>query len=169
MARRTTLGTKQSVVRLRQVDTRLFKIGAHKDFEEHSITDFTADGDALLDVMRQHDPDAPELTTGLQDDFDSKYKIAYLQRLLGGTPDLDSGRVALYVCPFDGDLQCAAIGCRIELGDDTVRWYDFAWDGNIPDDEAEADDPDAKIEGLETYTFDRTQYETIIKNMLSKL
>lgn len=48
--------------------------------------------------------------TSLRDDLPPKVAIEQLDQLLGRkSGDFSDGRVALYLCPIDGDLWCGAV------------------------------------------------------------
>lgn len=155
------------------VDTRLIKLRSLKE-TMIKFQDFVVDGQAISKkVMRAYSA-SPLVSTPLQNDFVLKYRLEYLERLLGEKEaDLPSGRVALYVCPFDGDLICDAIGCRIEFTKDKVIWKDFAWDG-IPAEDSdfplvEDDDDFTPVEGLTEYAFDLEAYRKLLNEERDQL
>ena len=44
------------------------------------------------------------------------------------SPDSESGRVLLYICPECGDIGCGAYSVRIEKTDAGYTWGDFAYE-----------------------------------------
>lgn len=163
------IGIKKTSVKLKQADTRVIKIRKFIEYEEREAVDFTINSIVLSDLIKNADPGIPTITTGLQSNFATQEKIKYLQRLKGEQPaDLDSGRVALYLCPLDGDLTCDTVGCRISFDKETVTWHDFAWDGNIGEsiDEEDEDEPDEMVKGLWRFIFSRKEYEALINELI---
>jgi hypothetical protein len=132
--------------------------------------DFTIDGVGINEIaLKSTSLKIPAVTTAMSIGSPYDYRIEYLNMLKGNVKaNLLSGRTALYACAIDGDLLCDLIGCRIEFKEDTVTWHDFAWDTG--DDEARDDDgTDFHIvDGLTSYTFDRTQYNNIMDELIAK-
>jgi len=154
------LDIHKSKIVINQADTRLIKFPKYNSASLRDVYDFSINGKTLRELIHTNDNAAPDLSTGLQSAFVIKERKMYINRLLGKTQaDLASGRVALLVCPIDGDLECGAVGCRIKFNNiaKTVTWYDFAWDGNN-DTGTDDDDEDAKVKGLGSFTFDEQQY-----------
>ena len=164
-----TLDIRKSKVVINQIDTRLVKFRKHPSAITQEIFDFRVNEKSLRDLIYMSNGFAPDLSTGLGVGYVMKEQRRYINRLLRKVaPDLRSGRVALLVCPIDGDLECGAIGCRIRFDKEagTVTWYDFAWDGNmvIYDDE-----PHEKVKGLERFTFDEHEYWWLMYQILQDL
>lgn len=141
-----TLSTKQATISYKEVDKTV----------TDTLLDFTVDGISLRERA------GLQLSTGLQDAFVQEEKRKYLKRLLGELPpDLEDNRTALYICPVDGDLECGAVGCQIDFQNDSVTWSDFDWN------EVDSEE-DAGIAELRSYTFDRQEYEAVIRRLLDK-
>jgi len=167
MKKLSELGVAKGEVAIRNIDTRIIKIRKFKEYDTKRIIDFTIDGQNIRETIATQDPEAPNVATGLQGGFVLSEKIQYIQRLLGTVPpDLPSGRVALYMCPIDGDLLCDTVGCRIEFGKDTVTWSDFAWD--IDEDMRGEEDEDERVRGLGTYRFNRKDYEELLNRLIKE-
>lgn len=169
-----TLDIRKSKLVIDQAnDTRLLKLRKRHDAIPREVFDFRVNGANLRDLIHMSDDSAPDVTTGLQSHFIMKERRRYINRLLGKVaPDLDSGRVALLICPIDGDLVCDTVGCRIEFDEEkgTVTWYDFAWDGNSADGTYEDDDEDyEKVKGLDSFTFDEHEYGWLMYQILQDL
>lgn len=47
------------------------------------------------------------------------------------SPDSESGRILLYICPECGDIGCGAYSAFIEHGGGTYVWRDFAYENLI--------------------------------------
>jgi hypothetical protein len=87
---------------------------------------------------------------------DPEEAVNQIDRLLtSGEGDFDDGRVALLVCPIDGDLSCGAITVRVIRRADTVEWCDFGWQNGQPDDVSMSEPP-------LTLVFDRSSYENVL-------
>ena len=153
------------------VDLRIMKIGEKKSIISRDVFDFVIDGTDLTSLVRTDDGSIADLSSGLQSNFVTSEKIIYIERLLGKKPgDLDSGRVAILVCPECGDLQEGAVGCKIkfDMTMNTVTWYDFAWDFN--DDEQDlSDEVRDKVQDLKSFTFDGEEYRALMKRILDSL
>lgn len=77
-----------------------------------------------------------------------------VDRLLGrrSSEDLAAGRVALLVCPVDGDLGCGQLTAALEVRDREVSWSDLRWEDGIFDPRS--------VEHLhQPVVFDRAEYE----------
>jgi len=81
--------------------------------------DYIVDGDSLYE---RHGADFIAPLGWLPADEDEK---AARRLLREEPPDVD-GRVALYICPEDGDLLCGAITARIERDGEDIIWSDLA-------------------------------------------
>lgn len=80
-----------------------------------------------------------------------------VDRLLGRRSGdlLAAGRVALLVCPVDGDLGCGQLTAALDLTPEAVTWSDFLWEDGIFDPR-----PVEQLE--EPLTFHRAQYEAAL-------
>lgn len=168
-----TLALVEKRIVLPTVDTRTIKIRKHKP-TVLIFDDFVVDGKVLSDLIKESEPSSPLLSTSLAQGWDKAEQIKSLKRLLGlEKPDLPGNRVAIYVCPFDGDLQCDCVGVDIVFNADTVVWKKFAWDGthedwseNDPYDEEESVTP---LQSVNSFTFDKIEYEALMQSELKKL
>lgn len=154
-------------------DARRLRLRKRHDTVPREVFDFRVNDKNLRDLIHMYDESAPDVTTGLQSHFTMKERGKYINRLLGKTaPDLDSGRVALLMCPIDGDLACDTIGCRIAFDKEkgTVTWYDFAWDGNSADGTYEDDSEGyEKVKGFDSFIFDQDEYGWLMYQILRDL
>ena len=79
-------------------------------------------------------------------------EAAVADRLLRRAPaDLPPDRVALYVCPECGDLDCGAVTAAVAREGDVLVWRDFAW-------ERLSDVPDGERLSLRPFRFSRATY-----------
>lgn len=173
MKKRDILDIRKSKIVINQADTRIIKFRKRHDTITQPVFDFRVNDKNLRDLIHMSDRTAPDLVPGLQSNFTPKERRRYVNRLLGKvTPDLQSRRVALLVCPIDGDLACDTIGCRISFDKEvgTVTWDDFAWDGNHEGDEVDdGDEPYEKVKGLNSFTFDEREYWWLLYQILQDL
>ncbi|GAB3555688.1 hypothetical protein GCM10027404_32870 [Arthrobacter tumbae] len=102
--------------------------------------------------------------TSLRDDIGPRAAIEQLDRFLGRLPgDFDDGRVALYLCPIDGDLLCGAVSVEIVRTPEAVTWRKLGWE------KPEAlDEPELTLFHDQSFTFDRRQYEEVLEGLRSK-
>lgn len=137
------------------------------DREGFSTTDFLVDGKSLARLTAHANANAPEVSVGLNNQWLTEYQVQYLERLLGeANPDMPDGRVGIFVCPIDGDLLCDTVACRIEFTDKHVKWHDFVWDISSVDEDGDVDELATPAKGLGSYTFDRDQYELVLRSEL---
>jgi hypothetical protein len=69
----------------------------------------------------------------LRDDLPPRAAIEQLDQLLGRkSGDFSDGRVALYLCPIDGDLWCGAVSVEIERTSESVTWQKLGWQTSEP-------------------------------------
>jgi hypothetical protein len=114
----------------------------------------------LLDIPE--DLAAVELeTTAFRDDWPPVSALEQLDRLLGVLPgDFDDGRIAVFLCPVDGDLWCGSASVEITWTFETVTWHKFGWQH-----------PNAYIErelqlfNDQSFVFDRDQYEHVLREL----
>lgn len=91
----------------------------------------------------------------------SENEQAVKRLLLEASADFSNNRRSLYVCPECGDLGCGAVSVIIEQKENKIIWRDFAFQYDYSDDLTE-------YKRLETFVFDKIEYEKIIKSALSK-
>ena len=102
--------------------------------------------------------------TSLRDDLPPRVAIEQLDQLLGRkSGDFSDGRVALYLCPIDGDLWCGAVSAEIERTPEYVTWQKLGWQKPEP-----IDGPEIDLFQNEPFTFDRRQYEDVFEELRSK-
>jgi hypothetical protein len=140
-----------------------------EDFTTRYV-DFTINGVSLNETAKKSSSlKIPEVTTAISGSSPYDYRIEYLKMLKGDVnANLPSGRTAIYTCALCGDLLCDLIGCKIEFKQNTVTWHDFVWDTG-DEEEREDDGTDFhRVDGLTSFTFDRTQYNNIMDELTAK-
>ena len=130
--------------------TRVFDDGNIRRYPESHFLDVVIDDRSLRDTVAQP---AQDLVTELNRPWLHVVPEA-VRRFLGGraSEELVPGRVALLVCPVDGDLGCGQLTAALEVGDMEVLWSDFLWEDGVCD--------PRPVEHLhQPFVFDRAQYE----------
>lgn len=88
--------------------------------------DFVVDGASLHDTLRLGDSIG---CLGWGSGEGERHHIAQL--LLREQSELQSGRVAIYICPECGDLGCGAVTVRISRDGEGFVWSDFAFETTL--------------------------------------
>jgi len=92
---------------------------------------------------------------------DAVWESAVVERLQGrAAPDFPPDRVALYVCPECGELDCGAVTASITRAGDVLTWSNFAFQ-NGPEIVN-----DAQRIALEPFHFDRGAYGRLLREVL---
>ena len=123
--------------------------------ESHSC-DFTIDGDSLLDMIVNISGGHKDFLGCFARGWDNLNQHSLKQLLLKDTPETESGRRLVYVCPECADIGCGAYGCKISKSGDSYIWSDFAYENGYEDPQP--------IEGIGPFEFDAKNYETVIKS-----
>ncbi len=124
--------------------------------EGYAFEDWTVDGTPLRQLLDSGTLDGLKQETTHLTEHSDQDAVAQIDRLLGhGPPDFEDGRVALLICPIDGDLDCGAITAAIVIEKDTVEWRDLGCQTTY-DLEVELADPPL------TVVFDRPDYERVL-------
>lgn len=76
------------------------------------------------------------------------------QLLLKDSPETESGRSLIYVCPECADIGCGAYGCKIIKTNNVYIWSDFAYENGYEEPQL--------IEGLGPFEFTEENYETAV-------
>ncbi|MFE4541292.1 hypothetical protein [Arthrobacter sp. NPDC056727] len=128
-----------------------------------SAQEFLIDGKKLSDIFDLNEPRPPAEETNLKTDAPD-HALAQLHRLLGQVePDFNDGRVALLVCPGCLEAACGALSVQVRRTEDTVIWADAGWQ----DETGEGEDV-RPVPGPRTITFDRSQYDSVLAQALSR-
>lgn len=122
--------------------------------------DFVVDGVSLYDLLRPGDMVSCLGWPGRE--FE---EIMAARLLLDSAPDLESGRVELYVCGECADIGCGAITARITVsGGDKVQWSEFGYENDY-----DPAFPDTKrYASIGPFTFDLHSYREAIKKRWSE-
>lgn len=122
-----------------------------------SFLDFGVDGRSLYGVMVESGFD--NVSPIWLDATAAAATDMAIARLLGEEPgDAPGGRVSVYVCAECGDLGCGAVTVQLDVGSDRVTWSDWGYQTNY-EDAVHRDD----LPPLSTLTFDRAQYEDVLR------
>ncbi len=92
---------------------------------QRDYLDFVVDGKVIYELVAPGDCIGC-LGWGLQEI--EKHTIAQL--LLEESPEPESGRVPIYICPECGALGCGAVTVKIEKSSEWIVWSDFAFENN---------------------------------------
>lgn len=163
----SVLGTMPDVV-VHHVDERVGWFRRQLVPREFPYLEWTIDGVALSRVAAWPDGEVAGEVTPIQNDRATRdYEADYLSALLGDPVKRDwatmsDGRVPLLVCGIDFDLNCRALTAELVAGTDTVEWRDIAWQA---DDEPL--DLGEQTQPVLSLTFDRTQYDSVVRHLLA--
>jgi hypothetical protein len=117
--------------------------------------DFLIDGESMHEMLPA--PDA--VRDGCLGNGGYQRHEPLVKRMLLEIPsDLETGRVALYVCPQCGDIGCGAVTAVIEQTDEFFIWKDFGYEKNWA---MRDDEPLFDLSGYENigpFYFDKQQY-----------
>jgi hypothetical protein len=94
---------------------------------ERRSVDFLVNGQSLfrllgadrVDMCGRFSSDTPEINAESEKVFTGE-----------ASPDLESGRVMLFVCPECGDIGCGAFTLKISFDSGLVIWSDFAYEND---------------------------------------
>lgn len=95
---------------------------------ERHFLDFWIDGKSLLDTLAANDfyPDFVSCFTVEFPHLSAESRDFLL--LKKKAPDLEAGRVALYLCPECADLGCGVYTVLVSRQDDGYLWSDFSYE-----------------------------------------
>ena len=113
--------------------------------------DFVVDGDSLLAQLIKVDGGHGDFMGCFVQGFDSENRRKQAQLLEAGSPDTEEGRYLLYVCPECGDIGCGAYGAKIRIAEETVEWYEFAYETGY--------EPGRSLPSIGPFSFARVEYE----------
>ena len=116
--------------------------------------DFTIDGNSLLETIIRAAGGHKDFLGCFARGWANLNEHSLKQLLLRESPETESGRSLIYICPECADIGCGAYGCKITRSGDTYVWSDFAYENGY-------EDPDL-IEGLGPFEFSADNYEKVI-------
>jgi hypothetical protein len=128
---------------------------------EREFLDFVVNGRPFFELLGGYENKSDLVTIfrahgrWLTADANAEYRAMFEGRADRQHP---SGRVPLYVCPMDADLQCGVVAARIRITTDTVVWSGFAWDDGWPLGEVE------ELQELGPFEFERVAYMALIES-----
>ncbi len=131
---------------------RLGEIGK----QERCSVDFLVNGRSLYaltgagarDMCGRFSRETPEQNAGAEKVFS-----------LAAPPDMEGGRVMLFVCPECGDIACGAVTLRISRKGDRVTWADFACEDNLEPTTMDSE----PCRSIGPYTFTWEKYVEVLK------
>lgn len=121
--------------------------------ERHSA-DFLIDGESLLHTLVKIDGGHDDFMGCFVKGFAESTAKAVAMLVSEASPNSESGRVLLYICPECGDIGCGAYTVRIEKADAGYSWGDFAYENGYEEPRV--------IEGVGPFFFERSAYESAI-------
>lgn len=119
--------------------------------QERRSVDFTVNGASLLSTIVKIDGGHADFMGCVVLGFPEQNAQAAERLICVASPDSESGRILLYVCPECGDIGCGAYSAFVERSGGTYVWRDFAYENGY-------EDP-RPISGVGPYTFESSQYE----------
>lgn len=127
--------------------------GGCKVHESYSC-DFTIDGISLLETIINATGGYKGFLGCFARGWANLNEHSMKQLLLRESPETESGRSLIYVCPECADIGCGAYCCKITKSGDTYVWSDFAYENGY-------EEP-YPIEGLGPFEFSADNYEKVI-------
>jgi len=123
--------------------------------QESYSSNFIVGESSLLETLSKH--------AGVHSDFlgcfargwDKLNAHSKKQLLLLASPEMESGRSLIYVCPECADVGCGAYGCKIKKEDGFYVWESFAYENGYEDPQI--------IYGVGPYRFEISEYENLIE------
>ena len=132
--------------------------------------EWTVDGVPLRQIVAWPTGEVAGEVTPIQNEYAMReYEADYLRAILGEPVERDwtimsDGRVPLLVCGTDFDLNCRALTAELVVSGTTVEWRAIAWQVDYePLDLEEQEQP------VITLTFDRRQYDAVVRPLFTAL
>lgn len=136
----------------------LFRKGSENNayvVHESYSCDFIIDGISLLNMIIKNAGGHKDFLGCFARGWDKLNEHSLKQLLLHDTPETDSGRRLIYVCPECADIGCGAYGCKITKSVDSYTWSDFAYENGYEEPQV--------IENVGPFEFSVENYESVIK------
>lgn len=121
--------------------------------------DFLIDGRSLS----EHVAEAIGLVTPFAGGWPLWIMDAYAESLVSGlSTQMPTGRIALYVCDFCGDVDCGTVVTRVTIQGNRVKWSEFRHEVTY----GTAEDGDESSFDLrqQSFEFDKHQYTEAIRS-----
>lgn len=131
----------------------LHRPGGLGTFERFS-SDFIVDSESLLQALVSAIGSHADFVSCFVRGYDEFNESSRAQLLLQATPDSESGRILLYVCPECFDLGCGAFAVRVSRTDSGYTWSDFAYENGY-------EEP-SPINHVGPFLFMEEDYEQVI-------
>ena len=132
---------------------KLFRKGSSSKTKRTSIN-FILDGESLLETLSKAIEGHSDYMGCFVNGFEDENRKISNMFTCAAKPDLNDGRVLLYICPECGDIGCGAYGARIIKSNNQYVWQDFAYVNGYED--------AVDIEGIGPFYFNANEYENII-------
>lgn len=149
-------------MRFSSLETRILHRNGTKNKTERHSTDFIVDGSSLLKTLQSRQSSWDFMGRFLCGQLKWNQKISKMF-LLEDKPDLDNGRIMIYVCPECGDIGCGAITLTIAKHEDYFIWKDFCYENDY-DQEMTDFNSFAKIG---PFYFNETCYRELIDSCIN--
>jgi hypothetical protein len=121
---------------------------------ESYSSNFIIGGSPLLDILSKNEGGHSDFLGCFARGWDKLNEHSKKQLLLLTTPEMDSGRSLIYVCPECADVGCGAYGCKIKKENGFYIWENFAYENGYEDPQV--------IGGVGPYRFEISEYEEVI-------
>ena len=134
-------------------------IGASR--REQISIDFLVNGSSMLAELGRRSGGHSDLM-GCLAKGPVQFKTETVSRLrAAASPDTETGRVILYLCPECGDIGCGAYTVVVERDGATYVWRSFAYENGY--------EAAALVEDIGPFRFESQQYDAAISNAADAL
>lgn len=148
-------------------DTRWFR--TRRTTHRIEFMDWAVDGRPLRQMLAGEDGEPPQEVTALHNpDVPTGFKRQTLRALLAESEPTEhwttmpDGRVALLYCNVCYDLDCATLTTELVFEQDLVQWVNIGWQVGYEPFELNQDGTNAL-----SFTFERWQYEAVLRTLLA--
>jgi len=132
-------------------------LDAHGDGKhERFSVDFMVNGRSLYETMAVEQFDLVGRFSPETREWNEQSAAVFL---VTQPPDLENGRVMLYVCAECGHIGCGAITVKISEKEGTFTWSDFGYENDYDEDMTDRD----SYKHVGPFIFDNVQYRRIIE------
>lgn len=115
--------------------------------------DFIIDGKSLGDILKIGD--FIGCLGWLKSESDKKFSD---ELLLNFSPELESGRCQLYICPECADIGCGAYTAHVQRSEEDVIWKDFGYEDDLHNAEPDLE----KYKNIRPFSFKWTEYQKVL-------
>jgi hypothetical protein len=117
--------------------------------------DFVVDGESLLAQLLKVDGGYGDFMGCFVQGFRPENLKKQAQLADAIVPDTEEGRYLLYVCPECGDIGCGAYGAKIRITENSVEWYEFAYENGS--------EPGRALPSIGPFSFAKTEYAAALQ------